>query len=159
TKRGLLWRVQPLWAGGDILRHVYPIRSRARKIARAPFMGSSLVAASTRIEQAGLPEGYHLTATARDYPMFQDCEQRVVILASRVGDPRIAPKPPLWPLLAMLLFEWRREISASDVFARAAALGLTEEVQRGLAIVTHLFPELEGWLDDVELEIPLWERA
>jgi hypothetical protein len=145
--------------GNEILKHVHPIRNRARKVARAPFTGSLIVAASTRIERGGLPEGYRLSAAAREYAMFEDSEQLAAILASRVGDPKIAPKPPLWPLLGMLLLEWRGEIFASDVLARAAAMGMHEEAQRGLVIVTYLFPELQDWMAGVPLGIPFWERA
>ena len=82
----------------------------------------------------------------------------MAILASRMRN-QIAPVPPLWPLLALLLFGWRDTISAQAVMARAADIGLTEETQRGLVIVTYLFPELQSWLAGVPLRIPLWERS
>ena len=156
---GLSIRRSSLWKSHEIHRHVHPIRTRARKAPRSAFMGTSIVAASTRIERAGLPKGYRLTETAREYAAFHDCAHATAILASRVGDPRIAPKPPLWPLLGMLLFEWREEISATDVLDRAAAMGSNEEAQRGLAIVSYLFPELRSWLAGARNGVPFWERA
>ena len=159
TQRGFLGRMAPVWRGNEILRHVHPIRDRARKVARMPFIGSAVVAASVRIEKAGMPQGYRLSETARQYALFQDCEQTVVTLASRVGDPKIAPVPPLWPLLAMILFEWQNDVSANDVLARAASMGLRHEVRRGLLSVTYLFPELQDWLAGVPMGIPFWERA
>ena len=156
--QGLIERVRPLWGGRELLKHIHPIRSRSRKVARLPFSGSDLVAASRRIEEAGLSEGYRLAKTAREYVVSQDCEEVIVRLASRIGDPRIAPVPPLWPLLAMVLFEWRHDISASGVLALANMMGFQEEVERGLAVVTYLFPELQRWMTRTP-GIPFWERA
>jgi hypothetical protein len=42
---------------------------------------------------------------------------------------------------------------------RAREAQVVGDVQRGLAIIVHLFPELSGWLADVQLDIPLWEKA
>ena len=155
---GPVERVRPLWGGRELLKHIHPIRSRSRKVARLPFSGSDLVAASRRIEEAGLSEGYRLAKTAREYVVSQDCEEVIVRLASRIGDPRIAPVPPLWPLLAMVLFEWRHDISASGVLALANMMGFQEEVERGLAVVTYLFPELQRWMTRTP-GIPFWETA
>ncbi len=157
--RGFFERVYPLWSKDDVLKHLGPIRNCARKAARSGFDGTAIVAASARLEQAGIPANYGLSTTAREYAVFQNCEQLVAIFASRVGNPQIAPVPPLWPLLALVLFEWRATISGSGVVARAASLGLSEEAQRGLVIVRHLFPELQDWLAEVPLAIPLWERV
>ena len=155
--RGFLERVS--WRDHDIMKHLHPIRNQARKVARSSFNGSGIVAASIRIEQAGLPEGYRLRDTAREYAVIPDCEQLIAILASRMGDPKVAPVPPLWPLLALVLFEWRGSISASGVVTHAASMGLSEETQRGLVIIAHLFPELQDWLAEAPLAIPLWERV
>ena len=38
-------------------------------------------------------------------------------------------------------------------------MGFEEEVERGLAVVTYLFPELQDWMTGVPLGIPLWESA
>ena len=157
--RGFLDRVYPLWTEDEVLKHLHPIRNYARKAARSSFDGSGIVAASIRIERAGLPESYRLPDTARQYAIFQNCEQLIAILASRMGAPKIAPVPPLWPLLALILFEWRGSTPASRVLTYAARMGLSEEVQRGLVIVAYLFPELESWLGEVHLRIPLWERV
>ena len=80
-------------------------------------------------------------------------------LAGRVGNPRISPAPPLWPLLALLLLGWRDSLSAERVMERAAWLGMETEVERGLAIVAYLFPELHEWTADVPFRMPLWERT
>ena len=157
--QGLIERVRPLWGGRELLKHIHPIRSRSRKEARSPFIRSDLVAASRRVEEAGLPESYRLFETAREYVVSQDCEEVIVRLASRIGDPRIAPVPPLWPLLALVLFEWRHDISAYAVLEHARAMGFEEEVERGLAVVTYLFPELQDWMTGVPVGIPLWESA
>jgi len=157
--RGFLERVYPLWSDHDIVKHLHPIRNQARKVARSSFNGAGIVAASIRIEQAGLPESYRLPDTAREFAVFQDCEQLIAILAGRIGDPKIAPMPPLWPLLALVLLEWRSSISATGVVTQAARMGLSEETERGLVIIAHLFPELQDWLAEVPLAIPLWERV
>ena len=156
---GLIERVRLFWGSGDLIKHVHPIRSRSRKFARSPFIGSDLVAATRRIEAGGLPEGYHLLDTARQYAPSQESERLIITLASRVGDPRIAPKPPLWPLLAVLLFEWRNDIRARRVLGLARTMGLQEEVERGLSVVTYLFPELQDWMTGVPQGLPFWESA
>ena len=159
SARGFLDRVYPLWTEDEVLKHLHPIRNHARKVPRSSFDGTGIVAASIRIERAGLPESYRLPDTARQYAIFQNCEQLIAILASRMGDPKIAPVPPLWPLLALMLFEWHGSTSAARVLTYAASMGLREEVQRGLVIVAYLFPELESWLGEVHLGLPLWERV
>jgi len=156
---GLIERVRLFWGSGDLIKHIDPIRIRSRKFARSPFIGSDLVAATRRIEAAGLPEGYRLFDTARQYALSQESEQLIITLASRVGDPRIAPAPPLWPLLALLLFEWRADIRARGVLGRARTIGLQEEVERGLSVVTYLFPELQDWMTGVPQGLPFWESA
>jgi hypothetical protein len=152
-------RSYPLWKDRQTLTHVQPIQHRARKVARMPYAGNLIVAASTRIERGGLPQDYRLTETAREYAIFQNCEQLVTRLAGRLGDPKIAPNPPVWPLLGMLLMEWGSVMSPEDILGRAASMGTTEEVHRGLIIITYLFPELQEWLKGATLQIPFWERA
>jgi len=106
-----------------------------------------------------MPSGYRLHATARKYAVFQNSDQLAVTLAGRVGNPRVSPAPPLWPILALLLLTWRETVSADQVMLRAAALGIQDEVHRGLALIAYLFPELESWLAGVPLGIPLWEKT
>ena len=65
----------------------------------------------------------------------------------------------LWPLLALLLLGWRDRLSAERVMERAAWLGTENEVERGLAIVAYLFPELQEWTADIPFRMPLWERT
>jgi serine/threonine protein phosphatase PrpC len=43
--------------------------------------------------------------------------------------------------------------------AMAAECGKQEDVERGLAIIAHLFPEFEPWLKEIHFTIPLWERT
>jgi len=157
--RGILNRTAPLWKDKETLTHVQPIRHRARKFARAPYAGSLIIAASTRIERGGLPHGYRLTDTAREYAVIEDAAQLVTVLAGRLGNPGIAPNPPVWPLLAMLLMEWGDVMSAQDVLHRGARMGASEEVSRGLIIMSYLFPEMHDWLSGVRLQVPFWERA
>jgi hypothetical protein len=157
--RGILSRTAPLWKDKETLTHVQPIRYRARKFARAPYTGSLIIAASNRVERGGLPQGYRLTDTAREFAVIEDAAQLVTILAGRLGNPGIAPNPPVWPLLAMLLMEWGDVISAQDVLDRATRIGATEEVNRGLIIMSYLFPELHDWLSGVRLHVPFWERT
>src|SRR5436309_13644051 len=107
-----------------------------------------MVEACALVEQAGLPSRYRLLATAREYTVFQNSEQLAVTLAGRVGDPRVSPAPPLWPLLTLLLLAWRDRLSAERVMQRAAWLGTETEVERGLAIVAYLFPELRELIAD-----------
>jgi hypothetical protein len=157
--RGFLERVHPLWESNDLHRHTAPIRKWTRKAARSPFAGGGIVAASVRIDRAGMPAGYGISATAAEYASFGDCEEMAVVLAGRVGNPQIAPVPPVWPLLVLVLLEWRSTISAPGLVQRAAAMGIRREVQRGLVIVTYLFPELRSWLGEVQFDVPLWERV
>src|SRR2546426_4131010 len=145
--------------GSEILKYVDLIRAGARAIARSPFAGGAMVEGCSWIERAGMPSMYRLHATARKYAVFQNGQQLAVTLAGRVGNPRVSPMPPLWPLLALLLLTWRETLSAEQVMLRAAELGAEDEVHRGLALIAYLFPELEAWLDAVPLRTPLWERT
>src|SRR5438094_5628383 len=143
----------------EILKYVGLIRAGARAVARLPFRGGAIVEACVLVERAGMPSSYRLLATAREYTVFQNSEQLAVTLAGRVGNPRISPTPPLWPLLALLLLGWRDRLSAERVMERAARLGMENEVERGLAIVAYLFPELQEWTADIPFRMPLWERT
>src|SRR5207245_5077696 len=125
------------------------IRAGARAIARSPFAGGVMLEACSWVERAGMPSGYRLHATARKYAVFQNSEQLAVTLAGRVGNPRVSPLPPLWPLLALLLLAWPDRLSAERLMERAASLGIENEVERGLAVVGYLFPELQEWTADI----------
>src|SRR5207249_2136853 len=144
--------------GTEITNYVGLIRIGARAVAGLPIGGGALVQACAMVEQAGMPSRYRLLATAREYTVFQNSEQLAATLAGRVGNPRISPLPPLWPLLALLLLGWRDRLSAERVMKRAAWLGMETEVERGLAIVAYLFPELHEWTADVPFRMPQWER-
>src|SRR5438876_7702300 len=145
--------------GTELTNYVGLIRAGARAVARLPFRGGAIVEACVLVERAGMPSSYRLLATAREYAVFQNSEQLAVTLAGRVGNPRVSPAPPLWPLLALLLLGWRDRLSAERVMERAAWLGMETEVERGLAIVAYLFPELQEWTADIPFRMPLWERT
>src|SRR5262245_48646138 len=142
----------------EILKYFDLIREGARRVAHSPFEGSALVKASSWVEASGMPDSYRLHATACKYAVFDNSEQLAVTLAARVGNPRVSPVPPLWPLLALLLLAWRDILAAERVLVRAATLGMEDEVHRGLAVIAYLFPELEKWLAAVQLRIPTWEK-
>ena len=135
------------------------IRGGARAVARLPAGGGALVEGCAFLERTGMPRRYRLVATAREYMVFNNSEQLAVTLADRVGDPRVSPAPPLWPLLALLLLGWRDRLSAERIMERAAWLRKETEVERGLAIVAYLFPELQEWTADIPFRMPLWERT
>src|SRR6266516_1023146 len=145
--------------GTEILKYVNPIRWAAHAVSRSPSIGNSIVEACLWVERAGVPSSYRLPATAREYAGFQNNQEMIVALAACVGDPRVAPIPPLWPLLALLLLRCRETLSARQVVGRAGELDAEDQVHRGLAIIVYLFPELQDWLGAIPLRIPLWERT
>ena len=145
--------------GTEITNYVSLIRIGARAVAGLPLGGGALMEACGLVERAGMPSRYRLLATAREYTFLQNSEQLAATLAGRVGNPRVSPEPPLWPLLALLLLGWRDRLSVERVMERAGWLGMETEVERGLAIVAYLFPELHEWTADVPFRMPLWERT
>src|ERR1051326_4646068 len=144
---------------GEITKHVTLIHIGARAAAGSPFGARGVVEACYLVERAGMPSRYRLLSTAREYAVFQNSDQLAVTLAGRVGNPRVSPVPPLWPLLALLLLVWRDWLSAQRLMQQAAWLGMDTEVERGLAIVAYLFPELQEWTADIPFRMPLWERT
>ncbi len=72
-------------------------------------------------------------------------ELMLTLLAARLGDPMAHPDPPLWHHLALLLLLWPEHEGRELVLEHAARLGLLSQVGRGLAVLGHLFPELQGW--------------
>src|SRR5437016_8978562 len=145
--------------GTETLKCIDSIRRVASTAAHSPFAGDAFVEVCSLAELAGMPSSYRLLTSAREYAVFQNSGQLAATLAGRVGNPRISPAPPLWPLLALLLLGWRDSLSAERVMERAAWLGMETEVERGLAIVAYLFPELQEWAADVPFRMPLWERT
>ena len=141
--------------GSEITNYVSLIRIGARAVTRLPAGSAALVEACAFVERAGMSSRYRLLATAREYTVFQNSEHLAVTLAGRVGNPRVSPVPPLWPLLALLLLAWPDRLSAERVMERAASLGMENEVERGLAIVAYLFPELQEWTADIPFRMPL----
>src|ERR1043165_5947227 len=143
----------------EITNYVSLIRIGARAVAGSPLGGNAIIEASAAVERTGLPRRFRLLATAREYAVFQNHEQLAATLAGRVGNPRVSPAPPLWPLLALLLLVWRDRLSAQRLMQQAAWLSMEAEVERGLAIVAYLFPELQEWAADIPFRMPLWERT
>ena len=146
----------------EAIRHVNQVRHWAGTVARLPFGTEVVVQACTGIEQAGTSSGQLLSITAKEYMEgnhMESIEHVLATLAGRIGDPRISPAPPLWPILALMLLGWRDRTSLYRVIERSTKLGVEEEVYRGLAIVVYLFPELQDWAAGVLQKIPLWERA
>ena len=143
----------------EVAYHVGLIRRAARRLEGSEFTGDALMDACLWVEWAGMPASYGLAATALEHTAFQKADHLALVLASRVGNPRVSPLPPLWPLLALLVLSWRDTVSAPGVVARAEVLGSEAEVRRGLSIVVYLIPELEDWLEGVSLDIPLWEQT
>ncbi|MGA2262338.1 MAG: hypothetical protein ABSH28_12990 [Acidobacteriota bacterium] len=82
----------------------------------------------------------------------------VTLLAGHVGDSTTSPTPPMWPHLGLALLAWRDQFGVNEVLQMGAELAQQEEVKRGIAIVTHIFPELEKWANPEKLGIPVWER-
>jgi hypothetical protein len=155
---GWFERMHQLWSSEEIVKNIGPIRQLARKVSRSKFIGEGLVEAAARIERAGVPAAHSLSETAREYAALQNCEQLITALAGRVGNAQVGPTPAVWPILALALLEWRNTISANDIVAHAASTGQREQTQRGLLIASFLFPELQGWVAGVQMEVPLWER-
>ena len=67
-------------SGNEILKHVHPICNGARRAARAPFVGSDLVAASVRIGKVG-------------------CHRAIVCPVRRVNTPCLKGVSNWWPFL------------------------------------------------------------
>jgi serine/threonine protein phosphatase PrpC len=143
----------------EISDYVDLIRRGGWAVSRRPFGGAAIIEACSFAERAGIPSSFCLSATAMEYAACQNSEQMAVTLARRVGDPRVSPMPPLWPVLSLLLLGWRHTLSAERLTKLAAELGAETEVVRALAIVAHLFPELRTWLGDIPSKMPSLERA
>src|ERR1051326_908966 len=145
--------------GVEITNYKSLIRTGARAMAQLPINAGAIVEACALVERAGMPSRFRLLATAMEYAVFQNSEQLAVTLAGRVGNARVSPVPPLWPLLALLLLAWRDSLSAQRLIDQAAWVGMQNEVEKGLAIVAYLFPELQEWTADIPFGMPLWERT
>ena len=82
----------------------------------------------------------------------------IALLARHIGDPGMSPMPPVWPHLGTALLLWREKIGMDEVLRIGAKLRQRGHVERALAIIAHIFPELQGWVDTHKLSIPRWER-
>jgi hypothetical protein len=81
----------------------------------------------------------------------------ITLFAGQIGDPTISPTPPKWPHLGLALLIWKDRIGVDEVLKLGSALGQRNEVERGLAIAAHIFPELTRWADVKKMNIPRWE--
>lgn len=86
-------------------------------------------------------------------------ELMLTLLAARLGDPLAHPDPPLWHHLALLLLLWPENEGRGLVLEHAARLGLLAQVGRGLAVLGHLFPELQGWAGGGQIQLSLLARS
>src|SRR5689334_5044310 len=143
----------------EISGYVDVIRRAGRAASGRPFGSAAIMEACSFAERAGIPSSYRLSATASEYAASHNNEQMAVTLARRVGDPRVSPMPPLWPVLSLLLLGWSDSLSPERLTKLASEVGAETEVVRALAIVGHLFPELRTWLGDIPSRMPSLERA
>jgi len=86
-------------------------------------------------------------------------ELMLTLLAARLGDPLAHPDPPLWHHLALLLKLWPEGEGRGLVLELAARLGLMSQVGRGLAVLGHLFPELQSWAANGQIQLSLLARS
>lgn len=86
-------------------------------------------------------------------------ELMLTLLAARLGDPLAHPDPTLWHHLALLLMLWPEAEGRELVLEHAARLGLLAQVGRGLAVLGHLFPELQGWAGRGQIQLSLLARS
>jgi hypothetical protein len=82
----------------------------------------------------------------------------VAMLAVHVGDPANSPDPPVWLHLGLAILVWKETVSARAVAELGEVLGHGDQVDRGLAIIAHLFPELLDWVGAESGRIPNWEK-
>jgi len=123
-----------------------------------------------------LPGGAYLTEKTREElpPPEEEWSERVelgrsvwrrpkppfllALLAAHLGNPQASPTPSLWPHLGLGLLLWRDTVRVGEVLDLGMRLNLLENVEHGLAIATHVFPELRTWGDSDQLRIPSWEK-
>ncbi len=140
-----------------VLRQVDLVRLGARRVpVDSEYRPQMLADVSVWVEKAGM--GFALGTTAREYTGISSREELAVTLAGRVGNARVAPNPPLWPLLGILLLGWRESLDLNRLQKKASERDNLADVERGLAIIAHLFPELAFWLAGVKLNLPRWEQ-
>jgi hypothetical protein len=82
----------------------------------------------------------------------------ITLLASHVGNPAAPPTPPMWTHLGRAILMWRDQVSAQEVLALGRALEVTEDAVHGLAIISHIFPEIQPWTMFGTLKIAGWEK-
>jgi len=82
----------------------------------------------------------------------------ITLFAAHVGDASNSPAPPVWPHLGLALLVWKDRVGIKEILDMGKKLKQPAEVERGLAIAAHIFPELAGWIGTQKLAIPRWER-
>jgi hypothetical protein len=81
----------------------------------------------------------------------------ITLFAGQVGDATTSPTPPKWPHLGLALLIWKDRIGVDEVLEIGRTLGQRDEVERGLAVASHIFPELKRWTHVEKMSIPKWE--
>jgi len=81
----------------------------------------------------------------------------IALLARHVGDHTALPVPPMWHHLATALFLLPDQVTVQEVLELGSRIGQKGEVEHGLAIAVHIFPELEKWADANRFSMPHWE--
>ena len=64
----------------------------------------------------------------------------------------------MWTHLGLAILLHRDQINAMDVLKLGSELGERKDVDHGLAIAAHIFPELADWVKADTLDMPRWER-
>jgi hypothetical protein len=82
----------------------------------------------------------------------------ITLFARHIGDASASPAMPVWPHLGAALLIWKDRIGVEEILSLGKRLGQSDEVERGIAIIARIFPELEGWARPEKLSIPKWER-
>ncbi len=82
----------------------------------------------------------------------------VAMLAMHVGDPSMNPAPPMWHHLGLAVLLWKDKVKAGKIVEVGDKLAQREDVERGLAIIAHILPEIGSWLNSSKLEMPKWEH-
>jgi hypothetical protein len=82
----------------------------------------------------------------------------IALFARHIGDASASPTLPVWPHLGAALLLWKDRIGVEEILHLGVKLGQNDEVERGLAIIARIFPELKAWVKPEKLSIPKWER-
>ena len=86
-------------------------------------------------------------------------ELALTLLAARLGDPLADPDPSLWHHLAIAFGAWRGRVDVRRMSALAEQVGVIAALNRGLALLGHLLPELAGDFADARRRLSFAERT